>query len=101
MKDIKGTTVLGKYHIDRILGKGSFGIVYKAQILEGFESEKPMVIKASKDLVMLYNEINVIEKIHMYAKNSKEIFSDKVVKSIPCSEGRGILQVDQKPVDLI
>jgi len=50
-----------------------------------------MVVKASKDIPMLYNEIKTIEQIHSYAKENQDNVSKKIADSIPKTYGRGII----------
>ena len=60
-----------------------------------------MVVKASKDLQMLWNEIMAIEQIQSYAKANKNNVSQKIADSIPKTYGRGIISIvkDNKEVE--
>ena len=67
VKQFQGTRLSKKYTVDRLVGIGSFGNVYKVKNIHD-QNAKPLVVKASRDAVMLHNEITALDSIHKYVK---------------------------------
>ena len=53
----EGTVLKSRFQVGRLLGLGSFSKIYKVERSSGVKNSRHMVVKASKDMAMLYHEI--------------------------------------------
>ena len=68
------------YKVGTVLGEGSFGVVYDAIDIKEIKPQK-MVIKASKEIQIMFNEVQALEQIHKYGQTNDRFH--KIIDSIP------------------
>lgn len=70
-----GTVLSKRFTIGRLIGRGACGRVYK--VVDSQRKDKPLVIKISPDITLIYKEINAIfavsERIHNTSVNGAVI----------------------------
>lgn len=58
---MEGTVLQNKFTIDRLIGKGQYGRVYK--VVDSQRKNRPLVVKISPDYTLLYREIKTISSV--------------------------------------
>ena len=94
VQQFEGSVLNGKYQVDRLLGEGSFGCVHKLKRIKDRDNRIPIVVKASKDAAMLFNEIEALNQVKMYCDANKQNISENIAKSVPVNYGRGLLYIE-------
>ena len=65
VKRFEGTILKCRYRVDNLVGKGTFGKVYQLNDVDGLDDGlPPLVVKASKDASMLYNELISLDLVN-------------------------------------
>ena len=67
VKRFEGTVLFDRFLVGPVLGQGNFGTVHQVVDQKYLDQKAKHVVKCSRDIATLYNEVKALDQIHQYA----------------------------------